>query len=125
MTIPDSLKTQVGGSHYKKYRHQPLEFAEKYGLSPIIFCIFKYVCRYKDKQKPVEDLQKALHCVDIFLECGKTKNLQIDTKEVLDFIGQFNEEHGETIWAVLCLQVDKSASKEVITSINHLLKGVQ
>lgn len=28
MTIPNSLQTQVGGSHYKKYRYQPLEFAE-------------------------------------------------------------------------------------------------
>lgn len=125
MTIPDSLKTQVGGSHYKKYRHQPLEFAEKHDLSPIIFCIFKYVCRYKDKQKPVEDLQKALHCIDIFVECGKEKGILYNVDQLSDFITQFDKEHGKAVLDVLRLQGDKSKADEARTSINHLLKGVQ
>ena len=125
MTIPNSLKTQVGGSHYKKYRHQPLEFAEKHGLSPIIFCIFKYVCRYKDKQKPVEDLQKALHCIDIFVECGKEKTNLYGINELSDFITQFDKEHGKAIFDVLRLQGDKNKADEAKASINLLLQGVQ
>lgn len=125
MTIPNSLKTQVGGSHYKKYRHQPLEFAEKHGLSPIIFCIFKYVCRYKDKQKPAEDLQKALHCVDIFVECGKEKRILYNVDQLSDFIAQFDKEHGKAIFDVLRLQGNKSKADEARTSINQLLQGVQ
>ena len=125
MTIPDSLKTQVGGSHYKKYRYQPLEFAEKHGLSPIIFCIFKYVCRYRDKQKPVEDLQKALHCVDIFVECGKEKDILYNVDRLSEFLEQFDKEQAEAIFDVLRLQGDKSQADEVRININHLLKGVQ
>lgn len=125
MTVPNSLKTQVGGSHYKKYRYQPLEFAEKHGLSPIIFCIFKYVCRYRDKQKPVEDLQKALHCVDIFVECGKEKDILYNVDRLSEFLEQFDNEHGKAIFDVLRLQGDKSQADEARISINHLLKGVQ
>ena len=125
MTIPDSLKTQVGGSHYKKYRYQPLEFAEKHGLSPIIFCIFKYVCRYRDKQKPVDDSQKALHCVDIFVECGKEKDILYNVDRLSEFLEQFDKEHRKAIFDVLRLQGDKSQADEARISINHLLKGVQ
>ena len=125
MTVPNSLQTQVGGSHYKKYRYQPLEFAEKHGLSPIIFCIFKYVCRYRDKQKPVEDLQKALHCVDIFVECGKEKDILYNVDRLSEFLEQFDNEHGKAIFDVLRLQGDKSQADEARISINHLLKGVQ
>ena len=125
MTVPNSLQTQVGGSHYKKYRYQPFEFAEKHGLSPIIFCIFKYVCRYRDKQKPVEDLQKALHCVDIFVECGKEKDILYNVDRLSEFLEQFDNEHGKAIFDVLRLQGDKSQADEARISINHLLKGVQ
>ena len=125
MTVPNSLQTQVGGSHYKKYRYQPLEFAEKHGLSPIIFCIYKYVCRYRDKQKPVEDLQKALHCVDIFVECGKEKDILYNVDRLSEFLEQFDNEHGKAIFDVLRLQGDKSQADEARISINHLLKGVQ
>ena len=125
MTTINSLKRQVGGSHYKKYRYQPLEFAEKYSLSPIIFCIFKYVCRYKDKQKPVEDLQEALHCIDIFVECGKEKEILYNLDHLSDFITQFDKEHGKVIFDVLRLQGDKNKADEAITSINLLLQGVQ
>lgn len=42
MTIPNSLKTQVGGSHYKKPRYQPLEFAEAYNRSVVLKDKFDY-----------------------------------------------------------------------------------
>ena len=111
MTTPKSLQTQVGGSHYKKYAIQPLEFAEKAELTPIIFCIFKYVCRFKDKGRPREDLRKALHCIDVFLECGRVKTLAFDVKYIIDFLSQFDKTHGSALFEVLKLQTEKTVAQ--------------
>lgn len=111
MTTPKSLQTQVGGSHYKKYAIQPLEFAEKAELTPIIFCIFKYVCRFKDKGRPREDLRKALHCIDVFLECGRVKTLAFDVKYIIDFLSQFDKTHGSVLFEVLKLQTEKTVAQ--------------
>ena len=108
MTVPKSLQTQVGGDHYKKYGIQPLEFAEKAELTPIIFCIFKYVCRFKDKNKPNEDLKKALHCIDVFLECGREKPLSFELAHIIEFLSQFDKTHADALYAVLELQTDKT-----------------
>lgn len=62
-----ALGIQVGGSHYRKYAIQPVEFIERNNLS---FCqgnIVKYVCRYKDKNG-IQDLLKARHYIDILIE---------------------------------------------------------
>lgn len=111
MTTPKSLQTQVGGNHYKKYAVQPLEFAEKAELTPIIFCIFKYVCRFKDKGKPREDLKKALHCIDVFLECGREKPLSFELAEICEFLSQFDNQHGTALFEVLKLQADKTVEQ--------------
>lgn len=111
MTTPKSLQTQVGGNHYKKYAIQPLEFAEKAELTPIIFCIFKYVCRFKDKRKPVEDLKKALHCIDVFLECGHVKPLAFELAHIIEFLSQFDKTHAEALYAVLELQTEKTVAQ--------------
>lgn len=122
MTIPDSLKKQVGGEHYKKYKVQPLEFAEHLALTPIVFCIFKYVCRYKDKGKPIQDLKKALHCVDVFVECGKEKSLCISIQKLNDFVCQFDEKQSEALTKVIFLQGEKSKANEVKLAIYSLLE---
>lgn len=111
MTTLKSLQTQVGGSHYKKYAIQPLEFAEKAELTPIIFCIFKYVCRFKDKGRPCEDLKKALHCIDVFLECGHVKTLAFNVKYIIDFLSQFDKLHGSALFEVLKLQTEKTVAQ--------------
>lgn len=111
MTTPKSLQTQVGGNHYKKYAVQPLEFAEKAELTPIIFCIFKYVCRFKDKNKPVEDLKKALHCIDVFLECGHVKPLAFELAHIIEFLSQFDKTHADALYAVLELQTEKTVAQ--------------
>ena len=111
MTVPKSLQTQVGGNHYTKYAVQPLEFAEKAGLTPIIFCIFKYVCRFKDKGKPREDLRKALHCIDVFLECGCVKPLAFELTHIVQFLSQFDKTHADALYAVLELQTEKTVAQ--------------
>lgn len=122
MTIPQTLKTQVGGNHYKKYKKQPLEVAEKLGLTPIIFCAFKYLTRFKDKGKPKEDIEKCLHCIDIFVEIGVTKPLQCSNDEFFEFLGQFEEQHAGAISLLFVLQSDKTMADYVKTNIEELLR---
>lgn len=62
-----ALKTQAGGTHYKKHRIQPIEFSMANDLN---FCqanVVKYIVRYKDKGG-LEDLRKAAHYIDLLIE---------------------------------------------------------
>ena len=63
----NALDVQVGGSHYKSMRIQPVEFIQVNGLG---FCegnAIKYLCRWKNKNG-VEDLKKARHYIDLLIE---------------------------------------------------------
>ena len=55
-----ALDTQVGGSHYKDFKIQPLEFTMENNLDFIQGNIIKYACRHKSKNG-VEDLKKVIH----------------------------------------------------------------
>ncbi len=61
------LEEQVGGSHYKTMKIQPVEFILANNLD---FCqgnIIKYTCRYKQKGG-VEDLHKVIHYARLLIE---------------------------------------------------------
>ena len=63
----ESLKTQVGGNHYKDMKIQPLEYILANNLG---FCegnVIKYITRYKSKNG-LEDLLKAKHYLDVLIE---------------------------------------------------------
>jgi len=62
--MEQTLNEQVGGTHYKKYNLQPVEFAMKHKLSFCCGNMLKYLVRYKDKNG-VEDLRKVLHYRDL------------------------------------------------------------
>lgn len=125
MAIPKSLQVQVGGSHYKKYHIQPLEYAEKIGLNPMCFCAFKYVTRYKDKHG-AEDLAKALHCLDIYEECGVAKdNIRIDSDYLIDFLDQFDNDQGQALFFILQAQCNKERIKEAKFAIGKLQKTLK
>lgn len=64
----DALSVQIGGNHYKS-AYQPIELMEKVNMHPSCAFVFKYVYRHKDK-KGMEDLQKALHCVELMEQFG-------------------------------------------------------
>ena len=69
------LQTQVGGTHYKDYKIQPLEFIH---ANNIPFCeanAIKYLCRWRNKNGK-QDLLKARHYIDLLieLEYGETQN---------------------------------------------------
>lgn len=64
-----ALGTMVGGDHYLKFKIQPVEFALANKLDFFQKDILKYTTRRKgDKAKRLEDLNKARHYLDMYIE---------------------------------------------------------
>ena len=72
--MSNSWDTQVGGDHYKKYKIQPMDYSMQNGLNPLQHSVVKYTTRYPDKGKPVEDLRKARHCIDMLIDIELSTN---------------------------------------------------
>ena len=119
--IAKGLRQQVGGSHYLKYRVQPLQVAEDLDLTPVLFCAFKYLVRYKDKNG-LQDLAKAKHCVDLFAEFGKEKTLNFDDPVLADFFEQFSDEHGKMLYGCLRLQMDRHFAPQLHVLIDQAME---
>ena len=62
-----ALSKQEGGSHYKGYSIQPIEYAMANNLNYCQANAVKYVTRYRDKGGK-EDLLKAIHNLEILIE---------------------------------------------------------
>jgi len=67
-----TLKTQVGGKHYKHFAIQPVEFIHENHLDWCEGNIIAYLCRYKWKNG-MEDLLKARHYLEILIEYEKKR----------------------------------------------------
>lgn len=61
------LTIQVGGSHYKDMKIQPVEFIVANGLSFLEGNAVKYICRHKAKNGK-QDIEKAIHYLQMILE---------------------------------------------------------
>ena len=62
-----ALDTQIGGTHYKKFAIEPIEFIHRNGIG---FCegnAIKYLVRWREKGGK-QDLLKARHYIDLLLE---------------------------------------------------------
>jgi len=87
-----ALERQVGGTHYKSFKIQPIVFCEANGLSPIASNIIKYACRYKTIRRHgvlrpnVEDLRKIIHYAEIAIQM----ELEAETEPEED---RFRKEH--------------------------------
>jgi len=67
-TLKDSpLSTQVGGSHYKTMKIQPVQYIHANGLGFCEGSVVKYITRWKSKGG-VKDLEKAKHFIDLLIE---------------------------------------------------------
>ncbi len=62
-----ALNEQIGGSHYKEMKIQPIEFILANNLPFPEGCVIKYVCRHPSKGGR-EDLEKAKQCIDFIIE---------------------------------------------------------
>lgn len=63
----ESLKVQVGGSHYKNLVMQPIELIVNLHCNFIQGCIIKYISRYKHKNG-AEDIKKCIHYAELALD---------------------------------------------------------
>lgn len=67
MQYDDVMSTQYGGNHYKERSIQPWEVWEAYDMNGWEASALKYLLRYKDKGKPLEDLHKCLHNIQYLI----------------------------------------------------------
>lgn len=65
----NALDTQVGGSHYKSMRFQPIELISLLGLDFFQGNVVKYVSRHHEKGGR-EDLDKARHYCQLAMRYG-------------------------------------------------------
>jgi hypothetical protein len=65
------LEMQVGGSHYKEFAIQPVEFITRNNLGFLEGCIIKRICRWKGKDG-IQDLEKIKHEVDLLIKLTGT-----------------------------------------------------
>ena len=65
--VSKSLEEQVGGSHYKNYAIQPVEYCQKNKLNHCESAIVKYATRHQDKNGR-EDVLKIIHYAQIILD---------------------------------------------------------
>lgn len=66
-----ALVHQVGGNHYKQTKYQPIEVRLDWNLPDPLGDVIKYLYRYKYTKEggsPIQDLKKARHFLDIFIE---------------------------------------------------------
>lgn len=71
--LPAPLESQVGGSHYKQYAIQPVQYAMANNLNYCQANAVKYVTRYRDKGGK-EDLLKAIHNIEILIQLEYGEN---------------------------------------------------
>jgi hypothetical protein len=76
------MNTQYGGNHYKDRKIQPWEVWEAYDMNGWEASALKYLLRYKDKGKPLEDLYKCRHNIEYLIAQQERKvNVQNQTNQ--------------------------------------------
>lgn len=69
ISIAGALGIQVGGNHYKGMAIQPMEFSIANNLNACQHTAVKYIVRRKgDRETRLEDLDKAIHTLQIYKE---------------------------------------------------------
>lgn len=71
MTTMNPKDTQVGGNHYTKMKIQPMEFSMANGLNPMQHTVIKYVTRVDLKGNGDEDIDKAIHTLQLWKQWRK------------------------------------------------------
>jgi hypothetical protein len=62
-----ALDKQVGGTHYKDMKIQPMEYVLENGIGAAEYAVIKYVSRWRNKNG-IDDLKKAIHYLEILIE---------------------------------------------------------
>ena len=77
----ESVSYQVGGNHYVKRKIQPWEIWKAYEMNPWEANALKYLLRYKDKGKPLEDLKKCRHYIEFLINTLEEQDVQDKSRE--------------------------------------------
>jgi len=85
MHYDEVMATQYGGNHYKDRAIQPWEIWEAYDMDGWEASALKYLLRYKDKGKPLEDLHKCMHNIQYLIAKEERKLMaKKDISSVID-----------------------------------------
>lgn len=85
MQYEQVMATQYGGNHYKDRAIQPWEVWEAYDMNGWESSALKYLLRYKDKGKPLEDLHKCMHNIQYLIAKEERKLMaKKDISSVID-----------------------------------------
>lgn len=134
-----ALETQIGGNHYKKYEYQPIEFFMDNNFNAALTYAMKYVSRYPDKNP--DDLDKALHCIDLFYEWAFAKLKASDAypviipffDEIYRFTSQFEPIISNALLAIVACNTDyfraipledRNGLKEQVSNFSQLQSNV-
>jgi hypothetical protein len=72
-----SLSSQVGGTHYKEFAIQPVEFCYVNGIPYLEATAIKYLCRWRLKGG-IQDLEKAKHFIDLLIDLEEKYKYSFD-----------------------------------------------
>ena len=86
-----ALAEQIGGTHYKGLKIEPVELWAALDLNAFQGSIVKYVMRYKDKNGK-QDLLKAKHYIE-YIKQLTPKAFTPDTKEAAEYLERFIKEN--------------------------------
>ena len=71
-----ALNKQVGSDHYKNLGIQPFELTlANFGYDGLRAAVYTKVNKYlaRDKGSHIQDIEKAIHCLEIQLEAAKAE----------------------------------------------------
>ena len=72
-----ALEKQIGGTHYKQFAIQPIEFCHTNNIPFIEGSAIKYICRHRLKGGAA-DIRKAIHLLEMLLELEYKNNGEED-----------------------------------------------
>ena len=82
-----AIETQVGGDHYKDNGIQPFEMTlANFGYEGLRAAVYTKVNKYliRNKNSHIEDIKKAIHCLEIQLEAAQAEDFRAVWSEERD-----------------------------------------
>lgn len=73
----NTLDRQVGGLHYTEKEVQPWQVIFAWNLDFHLATAIEYLARDKDREKRIEDLEKAIHNIERFIEIMDAKGKRL------------------------------------------------
>ena len=71
---PNPLNQQIGGSHYKDLKIQPVEYIHANKIPFIEGCIIKYATRWRTKDG-LQDLKKIIHFAELLIKLENSADI--------------------------------------------------